>query len=148
MHVNGFVRGKGKFIVTEYIATEEKTGPRFPLLLTAGHILSEYNVGAQTRRTANSLWHKEDLLEIHPHDVEQRGVQDGDWVRLASCSGKATPHRSGGAGRGLHHVLLPRDAGERHHQLFFRLGDQLPGIQGHLRAGLAVERSVALAGGL
>jgi anaerobic selenocysteine-containing dehydrogenase len=142
MHVNGFVRGKGKFIVTEYIATEEKTRPRFPLLLTAGHILSQYNVGAQTRRTANSLWHKEDLLEIHPRDVEQRGVRDGDWVRLASRSGKTTPHRSGGARRGLHHVLLPRDGGERHHH------DQLPGIQCHLRAGPAVERSVALAGGL
>ena len=49
MHVNGFVRGKGKFIVTEYVATDEKTGPRFPLLLTTGRILSQYNVGAQTQ---------------------------------------------------------------------------------------------------
>ncbi|MGB7078259.1 MAG: formate dehydrogenase subunit alpha [Xanthobacteraceae bacterium] len=90
MHVNGFVRGKGKFIVTEYIATDEKTGPRFPLLLTTGRILSQYNVGAQTRRTANSLWHEEDLLEIHPHDAEQRGIGDGDWVRLKSRAGETT----------------------------------------------------------
>ena len=90
MHVNCFVRGKGKFIVTEYIATDEKTGPRFPLLLTTGRILSQYNVGAQTRRTDNSLWHKEDLLEIHPHDAEQRGIRDGDWVRLHSRSGETT----------------------------------------------------------
>ena len=90
MHVNGFVRGKGKFIVTEYIATDERTGPRFPLLLTTGRILSQYNVGAQTRRTDNSLWHKEDLLEIHPHDAEQHGVRDGDWVRLASRAGETT----------------------------------------------------------
>jgi formate dehydrogenase major subunit len=90
MHINGFVRGKGKFIVTEYIATDEKTGPRFPLLLTTGRILSQYNVGAQTRRTDNSLWHKEDLLEIHPHDAELRGVRDGDWVRLASRAGETT----------------------------------------------------------
>jgi formate dehydrogenase major subunit len=90
MHVNGFVRGKGKFIVTEYIATDEKTGPRFPLLLTTGRILSQYNVGAQTRRTDNTLWHAEDLLEIHPHDAEQRGVRDGDWVRLASRAGETT----------------------------------------------------------
>jgi formate dehydrogenase major subunit len=90
MHVNGFVRGKGKFIVTEYVATDEKTGPRFPLLLTTGRILSQYNVGAQTRRTDNSLWHKEDLLEIHPHDAEQRGIRDGDWVRLKSRAGETT----------------------------------------------------------
>ncbi|MGG7567167.1 formate dehydrogenase subunit alpha [Rhodovulum sp. DZ06] len=88
MHVDGFVRGKGRFIVTEYIATAERTGPRFPLLLTTGRILSQYNVGAQTRRTENTVWHEADLLEIHPHDAEQRGVKEGDWVRLASRSGE------------------------------------------------------------
>jgi formate dehydrogenase major subunit len=88
MHVNGFVRGKGKFIVTEYVATDEKTGPRFPLLLTTGRVLSQYNVGAQTRRTDNSLWHEEDLLEMHPHDAEQRGIRSGDWVKLASRAGE------------------------------------------------------------
>ncbi len=87
MHVDGFVRGKGKFINTEYIATDEKTGPRFPLLLTTGRILSQYNVGAQTRRTENVVWHDQDVLEIHPHDAEVRGVKDGDFVRLASRSG-------------------------------------------------------------
>ena len=90
MHVGGFVRGKGMFLVTEYVATDEKTGPRFPLLLTTGRILSQYNVGAQTRRTGNVVWHEEDRLEIHPHDAEQRGVRDGDWVRLASRSGETT----------------------------------------------------------
>jgi formate dehydrogenase major subunit len=87
MHVDGFVRGKGHFINTEYVATDEKTGPRFPLLLTTGRILSQYNVGAQTRRTGNTAWHPEDVLEIHPHDAEVRGVKDGDFVRLASRSG-------------------------------------------------------------
>jgi len=88
MHVDGFVRGKGRFIVTEYVATDERTGPRFPLLLTTGRILSQYNVGAQTRRTDNNAWHDEDLLEIHPHDAENRGVREGDWIRLASRSGE------------------------------------------------------------
>jgi formate dehydrogenase major subunit len=90
MHINGFVRGKGKFVVTEYIPTDERTGPRFPLLLTTGRILSQYNVGAQTRRTANVVWHEEDRLEIHPHDAEQRGIRDGDWVKLASRAGETT----------------------------------------------------------
>jgi formate dehydrogenase major subunit len=90
MHVDGFVRGKGRFMVTEYIATDERTGPRFPLLLTTGRILSQYNVGAQTRRTANTLWHEEDLLEIHPHDAETRGIREGDLVRLASRSGETS----------------------------------------------------------
>jgi formate dehydrogenase major subunit len=87
MHEAGFVRGKGHFVITEYVPTDEKVGARFPLLLTTGRILSQYNVGAQTRRTANVVWHAEDVLEIHPHDAELRGVRDGDWVRLASRAG-------------------------------------------------------------
>jgi formate dehydrogenase major subunit len=90
MHIGTFVRGKGNFLITEYVATDEKIGPRFPLLLTTGRILSQYNVGAQTRRTDNVLWHEEDRLEIHPHDAEDRGVRDGDWVRLASRSGETS----------------------------------------------------------
>jgi formate dehydrogenase major subunit len=90
MHVGSFVRGKGNFLITEYVPTDEKTGPRFPLLLTTGRILSQYNVGAQTRRTENVVWHEEDRLEIHPHDAEQRGIRDGDWVRLASRSGETS----------------------------------------------------------
>jgi formate dehydrogenase major subunit len=90
MHIDTFVRGRGKFVLTEYVPTDEKTGPRFPLLLTTGRILSQYNVGAQTRRTDNVVWHDEDVLEIHPHDAENRGVRDGDWVRLASRAGETT----------------------------------------------------------
>jgi formate dehydrogenase major subunit len=90
MHINGFMKGKGKFVLTEYVPTDERTGPRYPLLLTTGRILSHYNVGAQTRRTENVAWHPEDLLEIHPHDAEQRGVRDGDWVKVASRAGETT----------------------------------------------------------
>ncbi|MBO6900494.1 MAG: formate dehydrogenase subunit alpha [Rhizobiaceae bacterium] len=90
MHIGGFVRGKGKLIRTDYVATDEKSGPRFPLLLTTGRILSQYNVGAQTRRTDNVVWHGEDRLEIHSHDAEQRGIRDGDWVRVASRAGETT----------------------------------------------------------
>ena len=90
MHIGQFVRGKGRFLITEYVATDEKVGPRFPLLLTTGRILSQYNVGAQTRRTDNVIWHEEDRLEIHPHDAEERGVRDGDWVKLKSRSGETS----------------------------------------------------------
>ena len=90
MHIDGFVRGKGKFVLTDYVPTDERTGARFPLLLTTGRILSHYNVGAQTRRTDNVVWHPEDRLEIHPHDAENRGVRDGDWVSLRSRAGETT----------------------------------------------------------
>jgi formate dehydrogenase major subunit len=88
MHIGQFVRGKGKFYVTEYVPTEERTSSRFPLLLTTGRVLTQYNVGAQTRRTQNNVWHDEDRLELHPHDAEARGVSEGDWVGIASRAGE------------------------------------------------------------
>ena len=87
MHVDKFVRGKGRFIITQYIATDEKVTRKFPLLLTTGRILTQYNVGAQTRRTENSQWHHEDCLQIHPHDAEERGIKHGDLVKISSRAG-------------------------------------------------------------
>ena len=92
MHIGGFVRGKGRFMITEFIPTDERTTGRFPLILTTGRILSQYNVGAQTRRTANNVWHEEDVLELHPLDAENRGIRDGDLVSLASRAGEITLH--------------------------------------------------------
>ncbi|MDB5482166.1 MAG: formate dehydrogenase subunit alpha [Caulobacteraceae bacterium] len=90
MHIDRFARGAGEFILTEYVPTDERTGPRFPMLLTTGRVLSQYNVGAQTRRTENVVWHPEDRLEIHPHDAEHRGIADGAWVKLASREGETS----------------------------------------------------------
>ncbi len=96
MHVDNFPtpaneqgqdQGKGIFVVTEYVPTTEKVTRKFPLLLTTGRILSQYNVGAQTRRTDNQIWHQEDILEIHPHDAQERGISDGDWLSISSRAG-------------------------------------------------------------
>ena len=87
MHVDEFVRGKGKFFITEYIPTTERVNNKFPLILTTGRILAHYNVGAQTRRTNNTEWHTEDLVEIHPHDAEDRGINEQDWVGINSRAG-------------------------------------------------------------
>jgi formate dehydrogenase major subunit len=88
MHIDAFVRGKGKFFVTEYVPTTEKVTRKFPLILTTGRILSQYNVGAQTRRTKNVEWHAEDVIEIHPHDAEERGIKEQDWVGIVSRAGE------------------------------------------------------------
>lgn len=92
MHVEQFVRGKGRFMFTEYVPTDERVNQKFPLILTTGRILSQYNVGAQTRRTANNVWHTEDWLELHPHDAEERGIKDGDWVGVESRAGETVLH--------------------------------------------------------
>jgi len=92
MHIGGFVRGKGRFMITQFVPTEERTTGKFPLILTTGRILTQYNVGAQTARTENNVWHAEDLLEIHPSDAENRGIREGDRVSLTSRAGQTTLH--------------------------------------------------------
>ncbi len=92
MHEDHFVRGKGRFMLTEYMPTAERTNSKYPLILTTGRILSQYNVGAQTRRTENNQWHAEDRLEIHPHDAEVLGIADGDWVGVKSRAGETVMH--------------------------------------------------------
>ena len=87
MHVDRFVRGDGQFITTPYVPTDERSTRKFPLLLTTGRILSQYNVGAQTRRTKNNVWHAEDVLDIHEADAQARGIRDGDWVEVNSRAG-------------------------------------------------------------
>lgn len=87
MHIDAFVRGKGRFMLTQYVPTTERVNAKYPLLLTTGRILSQYNVGAQTRRTPNNMWHNEDVLELHPHDADERGIADGDWVGIESRAG-------------------------------------------------------------
>ena len=139
-------------MLTEYVPTDERTGPRYPLLLTTGRILSQYNVGAQTRRTENVVWHEEDRLEINPHDAEQRGVKEGDWVRIASRAGETALRAlvtdrvaPGVVYTTFHH---PAYAGQRHHHGFLGLGHQLPRIQGDGGAGQSVQRSHHLSGRL
>lgn len=88
MHIDEFVRGKGKFFITQYVPTTEKVNAKYPLILTTGRILSQYNVGAQTRRTKNVAWHAEDIVEIHPQDADDRGIRDGDWIGIKSRAGE------------------------------------------------------------
>jgi formate dehydrogenase major subunit len=90
MHIGGFVRGKGRFMITEFVPTDERTTGRFPLILTTGRILTQYNVGAQTARTGNNVWHPEDILEIHAEDAENRGIKEGDLVSLVSRAGETS----------------------------------------------------------
>ena len=139
MHTQSFTRGLGRFMLTPFVPTTERSTRRFPLILTTGRILSQYNVGAQTRRTSNVSWHPEDILEIHPHDAEDRGVVDGDLVEIVEPGGAYDAPRAdlgpGACGRRPYDVPPPPDRCQRRDDRELRLGNELPGVQGHRRAG-------------
>ncbi len=147
MHVGEFVRGKGHLVETVYVPTTERTTRRYPLVLTTGRILSQYNVGAQTRRTPNQTWHPEDVLEIHPADAEVRGISTGDRVELSSRVGHDHAHRrrvrADACGRRLHDLPPPRHRRQRGDDGELRLGHQLPGVQGDRGPGRGRQRRPA-----
>ena len=152
MHVHEFVRGKGMFVLTDYQPTEERANRKFPLLLTTGRILSQYNVGAQTRRTDNVLWLERDLLEIHPADAEMRGIREGDRVSVASRKGEidaAGDHHRGSRTWGrLHDLPSSRHRYQRGDDRAERLGYQLPRVQGHRGRGTSRQSPLRVAGRL
>ena len=119
MHTEEFTRGKGRFMLTAFVPTDERASHSFPLILTTGRILAQYNVGAQTRRTDNIAWHPEDILEIHPHDAEIRGIKDGQIVSITSRVGATTVQgedfRPYAARRRLHDLPPPGDGCQPHH---------------------------------
>ena len=152
MHIGGFVRGKGNFVITEFIPTDERTTGRFPLILTTGRILTQYNVGAQTARTENNVWHPEDILEIHPLDAENRGINEGDLVSLTSRAGRHDAQgaylRAHAAGRGVHHVPPHVHGRQRGDHGVRRLGHGLSRVQSDCGAGGAGEEDLVVAGAL
>ncbi|MCF6293217.1 MAG: formate dehydrogenase subunit alpha, partial [Robiginitomaculum sp.] len=90
MHVEEFTHGKGMFLTTEFTPTLERANRKFPLLLTTGRLLSQYNVGQQTRRTGNMRWAERDELEIHVSDAQMRGIRSGDLVSIRSRMGETS----------------------------------------------------------
>ena len=150
MHRETFVRGKGMFVLTDYQPTEERANRKFPLLLTTGRILTQYNVGAQTRRTDNIDWLNEDVLEMHPADAELRGVREGDWVAVDEPHGRdiaaRNRDRAGRARRRLYDVPPSGHRHQCHHHGPLRLGDELPRIQGDGGGSASREPPLLLAG--
>ncbi len=149
MHTEEFVRGKGHFVETPYVPTSERSTRKFPLILTTGRILAHYNVGAQTRRTDNVAWHPEDLLELHAHDADVRGINDGDLVTITSRVGQTILRAKiaermpvGVCYTTFHH----HHRRQRRHHRELRLGHELPGVQGDRRAGVTPDHGRPAAG--
>ena len=89
MHVGEFVRGKGKFLVTE-VRADRREGQRASYPADPDHRAHPEPVQRRRADAAHreqSRWHEEDRLEIHPHDAEERGIAEGDWVGIASRAG-------------------------------------------------------------
>jgi predicted molibdopterin-dependent oxidoreductase YjgC len=89
LYREGFNNGGGRFFPIEYQEPEEKPGGDFPMWLSVGGILYNYEIGTKEKRALGlAKWYPETALEIHPEDGAPLGISDGDRVRLTSPRGR------------------------------------------------------------
>jgi formate dehydrogenase major subunit len=72
----------------DYRPTEEQTSPEFPLLLSTGRSLYQFNAGTMTGRSRVGKFRPRDLLAISADDARDRNITDGQSVRVRSHYGE------------------------------------------------------------
>ncbi|MEW2508827.1 molybdopterin oxidoreductase family protein [Streptomyces sp. NPDC046870] len=91
--------GRARFVPVVHRATAEEPDAEYPLLLTTGRVVSQYQSGAQTRRVAElNAAAPGPFVELHPRLAARLGAADGDRVAVVSRRGRAVaPARITGA---------------------------------------------------
>jgi predicted molibdopterin-dependent oxidoreductase YjgC len=88
LHETEFRNGRGIFKIIEYRDPAETISEEFPVWLTTGRRLESYHSRTQTGRSKGiDYLLPEEVLEVHPEDVKQWGLQDGGWCQVTSPRG-------------------------------------------------------------
>ena len=91
LHAKGPVRGRGLLYPAPYRPAAELPDEDYPLLLTTGRILYQYNAASMTSRTPGLMEIEgEGFVELHLRDAERLGIRNGEMVRLTTRRGSIT----------------------------------------------------------
>jgi ferredoxin-nitrate reductase len=82
--------GRARFVAVEHVEPLEPVDARFPLVLTTGRVRDHWHTLTRTGK-APALVRRtpEPVLEVNTRDARALGLQDGDFVEVASRRGKA-----------------------------------------------------------
>ncbi|MFI9425181.1 molybdopterin oxidoreductase family protein [Streptomyces achromogenes] len=82
--------GRARFVAVAHRATAEEPDAEYPLLLTTGRVVAQYQSGAQTRRVAElNAAAPGPFVELHPRLAARLGAADGDPLAVVSRRGRA-----------------------------------------------------------
>lgn len=82
--------GRARFVPVVHRAAAEETDAEYPVVLTTGRVVSQYQSGAQTRRVDElNAAAPGSFVELHPRLAERIGVAEGEPVAVHSRRGKA-----------------------------------------------------------
>jgi predicted molibdopterin-dependent oxidoreductase YjgC len=86
LHEDTFPRGRGRLMGVEYEAPAELVNDEYPILLTTGRMLYQYNISTRQSAILEGLAPHE-LTEINPHDASALGIVDGTEMTVSSRRG-------------------------------------------------------------
>jgi assimilatory nitrate reductase catalytic subunit len=91
--------GRAQFADVSHRPAGEEPDAEFPLYLTTGRVLAQYQSGAQTRRVAElNAAEPGPFVELHPQLAERLDIKNGDSLKVTSRRGTAVaPARVTGA---------------------------------------------------
>jgi assimilatory nitrate reductase catalytic subunit len=82
--------GRARFVPVSHRATAEEPDEEYPVLLTTGRVVAQYQSGAQTRRVAElNAAAPGPFVELHPRLAARLGAAEGDPVAVVSRRGRA-----------------------------------------------------------
>ncbi|MFE3252857.1 molybdopterin oxidoreductase family protein [Streptomyces sp. NPDC059209] len=82
--------GRARFVPVVHRPAAEETDTEYPVLLTTGRVVSQYQSGAQTRRVDElNAAATGPFVELHPRLAERLGVAEGDRLAVVSRRGRA-----------------------------------------------------------
>ncbi|MCX4582280.1 molybdopterin oxidoreductase family protein [Streptomyces sp. NBC_01481] len=82
--------GLARFIAVAHRAAAEETDEAYPVLLTTGRVVSQYQSGAQTRRVDElNAAAPGPFVELHPLLAERLGAVEGEPLAVVSRRGRA-----------------------------------------------------------
>ncbi|MFF0157847.1 molybdopterin oxidoreductase family protein [Streptomyces sp. NPDC005263] len=82
--------GRARFVAVSHRAIAEEPDAEYPVLLTTGRVVAQYQSGAQTRRVDElNAAAPGPFVELHPRLAERLGAAEGDPVAVVSRRGRA-----------------------------------------------------------
>lgn len=82
--------GRARFVPVSHRAIAEEPDAEYPVLLTTGRVVAQYQSGAQTRRVDElNAAAPGPFVELHPRLAERLGASEGDPVAVVSRRGRA-----------------------------------------------------------
>ncbi|SDO91135.1 assimilatory nitrate reductase catalytic subunit [Streptomyces sp. cf386] len=82
--------GRARFAPVSHRAAAEEPDDEYPVLLTTGRVVAQYQSGAQTRRVAElNAAAPGPFVELHPRLAARLGAVEGDPVAVVSRRGRA-----------------------------------------------------------